>query len=222
MGEVGCLKDGNFQNLETAELHLNGNRLNTTTYVSIGGIAAEVQNIVATDLTKNAVNIINGNGTDHGSTITLPSKAEIATLGLVVGDFYTFVVGSQSTASGGHIIMADAAADGAGAGAYLIGGVRLIRAAAGTVAANLCADATAATPVTGPAVTSVYPIYGTDERIVMQFDDGTGGGGSGSHVTFRYMGAFGLGTTVHWMLSGEILSNTAVSTGVTLFTAFGG
>ena len=220
MGEVGCLKDGNFQNLETQDLLLDGNRLNTTKYVSIGDNTAADIPILATGLTKNAVHIINGNGGNHGTTITLPSKAEIATFGLVIGDFYTFVVGSESTRAIGHTIRTDdKVPDGGlgnadGTGAFLIGGVRLIRSAGGVANATSGNDQPT-------ELTSIYPQYGTDELVLLKADDATGGGGGGSHVTFRYMGQFGPGSgdTVHWKLSGEILSASAASTGATTFAA---
>jgi hypothetical protein len=213
MAEVGCVKDGNFQNLETNNLFLSGNSLLTSTYVSIGGIADDQVAVAATGLTKNAIHVINGNLTTAGTKIILPSKAQVATFGLEIGDFYTFVVGVRSTRAGGHQISTDAADDGGGAGAYLLGGVKLVRAASGV--------ANAASGNNQPIeVSNIWAVTGTDEMVVMDADDAVGGGEAGSFVTFRYLGNIGANSIPGWMLNGEIISTTAATTGVATFIPF--
>jgi hypothetical protein len=213
MAETGCLKDGNFQNLETEVLEVNGNRLRVSSYVTLGATGSGNTAVAATSLTKNAVHILNGNLTDASTKVILPSKAQCASFGLVAGDFYTFVVGLRSTAAIGHTISTDAADDTSGAGAYLLGGVRLIRAASGV--ANAASGNSAPTEFS-----SIWPVTATDEMVVMDADDAVGGGEAGSWVTFRYVGNIGANSIPGWMLSGEIISVTPASTGAACFIPF--
>jgi len=220
MAEVGCLKDGNFQNLETKVLEVNGNALKVSGYVTIGGTAAgsttfgTVHDVAfGRALTKNAVHIINGAAAANATTIiTLPTAAQISSYGIEVGDFYTFVVG-VSAASAGHVIKLDAAPSN-GAGGYMIGNIRLVRGLLGA------ADAASGVSVAGE-LSAVYAVYGTDEKISMiSGGDPANGGREGSYVTCRYIGSLGLltsGGNPHWLISGEVITDIAASTGADIF-----
>ena len=109
MGEVGCLKDGNFQNLEVSSTFMQGgNLLKVAGYKQItstgaGGVTA------AADLKPNGIHFcavsdpaqVNA----YNMTITLPTAGE----GLKIGDFLTFVITRGSGHATGFTITTDGA-----------------------------------------------------------------------------------------------------------------
>jgi len=208
MGEVGCLKDGNFQNLETNGLFVGGRSLRAAAYSNLGtiGDAAAAGNLIpATSLTENGVHIIIGNGTTDKVTVTMPALAAVP----AIGTFYTFVLGARSTTANGggngHTIKLPAA--GAGGG-WLCGSVRLVRATGGAAHASNTTE-----------LVHIFPLSGTDEMIEMQSDDATGGGEPGSFITLTYIGLVD-GTNPGWFVDGTIVSSTVASTGATSFAAW--
>lgn len=211
MAESGCLKDGNFQNLEAQQIMLGNNSLRIAGFVNIGTPGGGAQTTAATALSKNSVHIINGDidGTDS-MTVTLPALAEVPS----VGDFYTFFLACKSeltAATGnGHTIKLPAAGPGGG---NMFGAVKLCRIpATGIALADTTAD--------GQTIdVRISPVPGTDEMIEMQSNDATGGGEPGSWITCTYMGLTD-GTNPGWYITGEIISKTAASTGNTTFDAF--
>jgi hypothetical protein len=211
MGEIGCLKDGNFQNLEASTIMLGNSTLRVAGFVNIGTAGGVAQTTAATSLVKNSVHIINGDidGTDS-MTVTLPALAEVP----AVGDFYTFLLACKSELTAGtgngHTIKLPAAGPGGG---NMFGAVKLCRVpVAGTALADTTAD--------GQTIdVRVSPVPGTDEMIEMQSDDATGGGEAGSWITCTFMGLTD-GTNPSWYITGEIISLTAASTGNTTFDAF--
>jgi len=205
MAEVGCLKDGNFQNLETNGLHVGGRPLRAAAYTNLGTVGAGKAGanlIAATSLTPNAVHVIIGNGAADSVVVTMPALAAVPAL----GTFYTFVLGARSTSTDsgadGHTIKLPAAGPGGG---WLCGSVRLVRATAGAAHASNTTE-----------LVHVFPLSGTDEMIHMQSNDAVGGGEPGSFVTLTYIGLVD-GTNPGWFVDGTIVSSTIASTGANSF-----
>jgi len=109
MGEVGCLKDGNFQNLEVSSTFMQGgNLLKVAGYKLITSTAAGGATAAA-DLKPNGIHFCAvdaaANVAANNMTITLPT----AGAGIKSGDFFTFVITRGSTHATGFTITTAAA-----------------------------------------------------------------------------------------------------------------
>ena len=104
MAEVGCLRNGNFQNLEVASVFMQGgNKLKVAGYQSITTTAA-AETTAASTLTANGIHFLAVDAVADVSTNTETITLPAAGAGINVGDFFTFVVIRASTAAVGFTI----------------------------------------------------------------------------------------------------------------------
>ena len=208
MPEIGAMSDQSFHNLHAQNFQLGTNTLRVAGFKSLDSGGADAHAVAATGLSRNTVHIIGGNLTSGAVTVTLPT----GTATPKIGDFYTFLIGCKSTATGGHIIKCGAATD------KLIGGVEYIRVPAtglATAGGTLGTDQTSAVYLTPNQDTT------TDDLISLQADEANGGGAEGSYVTFTYIGTpMTTDGTLHtWYISGQVFSQDPNGTGATIFDA---
>ena len=117
MGEVGCLKDGNFQNLETQQLMLGGSRIDAS-LESSGILQIDAAANGAIEFAKNSILFMSAVN-DDARTITLP---ELSTL--QDGDKFLFIIGiaMNGGANAAHTLQIST---GGTDGAKIIGSVML-------------------------------------------------------------------------------------------------
>ena len=211
MAEVGCLKDGNFQNLEVSStLMQGGNVLKVAGYQLITTTGAG-ETTAGSDLTPNGIHFLAvdaaGDVAANNETITLPA----AGTGLNIGDFFTFVVVRASTHATGFTITT--AADDK------IVGVCELRSVA---AAAIVADATARGGASR-AVTNILDLVGDISaagvnKIVLDGGSGTDvAGAAGTQITLTYVGNPD-GTNAMYYVSGTITSIDPNGTAATTFS----
>ena len=211
MAEVGCLKDGNFQNLQAQQIMLGNNTIRISGFVNLDSGGGDAEAVAATGLTKNAVHIIGGDLTNGAVTVTLPTTTAVPD----VGDFYTFLIGGKSTAAGGHVIRCGAATD------KIVGAVQYIRIpATGLATANFGTTAAANDQTNAVYITPNHDTT-TDDQINLDADIADGGGVEGSWVTFTYIGTplTTDGTLFTWYVTGQIISVDPNGTGAAVFGA---
>ena len=183
MGEVGCLKDGNFQNLETQQLMLGGSRIDAS-LESSGALQLDAVANGAIAFAKNSIlymSVIN----DDARTITLP---ELSTL--QDGDKFLFIIG---VAMNGGVNSAHTLTISTGGtdGAKIIGAVMLSHTATST--ALLASNKMIAT---GVPRTSIVCTEGTTDGDV---------GAVGTKLLLTVVGG-----STHFLLSGIAMSKDVV------------
>jgi len=211
MAESGCMKSGNFQNLEAQQIVLGGNTLKVAGFVNIDNGGADANAVAATGLTVNAVHIIGGNGTTGATIVTLPDVDNVPN----VGDFYTFLIGEPSTAADGHHIRTASAGV---AGGILVGSLEYIRYNTET---GLALAKFGSTGAANDQTSAVYiaPVKGTSEMICLDSDIADGGGLAGSWVTVTYIGTPDK-TNPTWYINGQVFSIDPNGTGEKVFKVF--
>lgn len=208
MAESGCMQDANFQNLQAQQIMLGNNTLRVAGFVSLDSGGTDAAAVAATGLTVNSVHIIGGNLTSGAVTVTLPTGTAVP----AVGDFYTFLIGGKSTATGGHTVKCGAATD------KLVGGVQYLRVPTtglATAGGTLGTDQTSAVFITPNQDTT------TDDLVNLDADIADGGGVEGTWLTFTYIGTplTANGTLHTWYLSGQVITSDANGTGAAVFGA---
>ena len=210
MAEVGCLKDGNFQNLEVSStLMQGGNVLKVAGYQLITTTGAG-ETTAGSDLTPNGIHFLAvdaaGDVAANNETITLPA----AGTGLNIGDFFTFVVVRASTHATGFTITT--AADD-----KIVGVCELRSVAAAAIVADATARGGAST-----AVTNILDLVGDISaagvnKIVLDGGSGTDvAGAAGTQITLTYVGNPD-GTNAMYYVSGTITSIDPNGTAATTF-----
>lgn len=210
MAEVGCLKDGNFQNLEvTSTFMQGGNAFKVAGYQLITTTAAG-ENTAGSDLTPNGIHFlavdVAADVAANNKTITLPA----AGTGLNIGDFFTFVVVRASTHATGFTITT--ATDDK------IVGVCELRSVASTA---ITADATARGGASTAAVNNLDLVGDISAAGVnsIVLDGGSGAdvaGAAGTQITLTYVGNPD-GTNAMYYVSGTITSVDPNGTAETTF-----
>jgi hypothetical protein len=209
MAEVGCLRDANFQNLNAQQIMLGNNTLRVAGFVNLDSGGDDALAVPATGLTANSVHIIGGNGTGGAVTVTLPTGTAVPN----VGDFYTFLIGAQSTT--GHEITIGAATD------KLVGGLQYIRVPATGLASAVISAAGAATVETNAVYITPNQNTTTDDRVFLDANAADGGGVEGTWITFTYIGTpYTTDGTLHtWYMAGQIITIDPNGTGAGVFIA---
>jgi len=210
MAEVGCLKDGNFQNLEVSStLMQGGNVLKVAGYQLITTTGAG-ETTAGSDLTPNGIHFLAvdaaGDVAANNETITLPA----AGTGLNIGDFFTFVVVRASTHATGFTITT--AADD-----KIVGVCELRSVAAAAIVADATARGGASTAVTNNLdLVGDISAAGVD-KIVLDGGSGTDvAGAAGTQITLTYVGNPD-GTNAMYYVSGTITSIDPNGTAATTF-----
>jgi len=210
MGEVGCLNDGIFQNLEVSSTFMQaGNKLKVAGYQLITTTGAG-ETVAASTLTPNGIHFlavdVAGDIATNNSTITLPT----AGAGLDIGDFFTFVVVRASTQATGFTITT-ASAD------KLTGVCRLRSITTGAIVE----DATKRGGATDAAVnTSGFvgdiTAAGVNNIVLDGHNDNDCAGAGGTHITITYTGNPD-GTNAMYYVTGVITTLDINSTGAACF-----
>ena len=210
MAEVGCLKDGNFQNLEVSStLMQGGNVLKVAGYQLITTTGAG-ETTAGSDLTPNGIHFLAvdaaGDVAANNETITFPA----AGTGLNIGDFYTFVVVRASTHATGFTITT--AADD-----KIVGVCELRSVAAAAIVADATARGGASTAVTNNLdLVGDISAAGVN-KIVLDGGSGTDvAGAAGTQITLTYVGNPD-GTNAMYYVSGTITSIDPNGTAATTF-----
>ena len=210
MAEVGCLKDGNFQNLEVSStLMQGGNVLKVAGYQLITTTGAG-ETTAGSDLTPNGIHFLAvdaaGDVAANNETITLPA----AGTGLNIGDFFTFVVVRASTHATGFTITT--AADD-----KIVGVCELRSVAAAAIVADATARGGASTAATNNLdLVGDISAAGVD-KIVLDGGSGTDdAGAAGTQITLTYVGNPD-GTNAMYYVSGTITSIDPNGTAATTF-----
>ena len=210
MAEVGCLKDGNFQNLEVSStLMQGGNVLKVAGYQLITTTGAG-ETTAGSDLTPNGINFLAvdaaGDVAANNETIKLPA----AGTGLNIGDFFTFVVVRASTHATGFTITT--AADD-----KIVGVCELRSVAAAAIVADATARGGASTAVTNNLdLVGDISAAGVN-KIVLDGGSGTDvAGAAGTQITLTYVGNPD-GTNAMYYVSGTITSIDPNGTAATTF-----
>lgn len=210
MAEVGCLKDGNFQNLEVSStLMQGGNVLKVAGYQLITTTGAG-ETTAGSDLTPNGIHFLAvdaaGDVAANNETITLPA----AGTGLNIGDFFTFVVVRASTHATGFTITT--AADD-----KIVGVCELRSVAAAAIVADATARGGASTAVTNNLdLVGDISAAGVN-KIVLDGGSGTDvAGAAGTQITLTYVGNPD-GTNAMYYVSGTITSIDPNGTAATTF-----
>ena len=210
MAEVGCLKDGNFQNLEVSStLMQGGNVLKVAGYQLITTTGAG-ETTAGSDLTPNGIHFLAvdaaGDVAANNETITLPA----AGTGLNIGDFFTFVVVRASTHATGFTITT--AADD-----KIVGVCELRSVAAAAIVADATARGGASTAATNNLdLVGDISAAGVN-KIVLDGGSGTDvAGAAGTQITLTYVGNPD-GTNAMYYVSGTITSIDPNGTAATTF-----
>ena len=210
MAEVGCLKDGNFQNLEVSStLMQGGNVLKVAGYQLITTTGAG-ETTAGSDLTPNGIHFLAvdaaGDVAANNETITLPA----AGTGLNIGDFFTFVVVRASTHATGFTITT--AADD-----KIVGVCELRSVADAAIVADPTARGGASTAVTNNLdLVGDISAAGVN-KIVLDGGSGTDvAGAAGTQITLTYVGNPD-GTNAMYYVSGTITSIDPNGTAATTF-----
>ena len=210
MAEVGCLKDGNFQNLEVSSTLMQcGNVLKVAGYQLITTTGAG-ETTAGSDLTPNGIHFLAvdaaGDVAANNETITLPA----AGTGLNIGDFFTFVVVRASTHATGFTITT--AADD-----KIVGVCELRSVAAAAIVADATARGGASTAVTNNLdLVGDISAAGVN-KIVLDGGSGTDvAGAAGTQITLTYVGNPD-GTNAMYYVSGTITSIDPNGTAATTF-----
>ena len=192
MAETGCLKDGNFQNLETQQLMLGGSRIDAS-LESSGALQLDNAANGAIAFAKNSIlymSVIN----DAARVITLP---ELSTL--QDGDKFLFIIGTAMNGGSnpGHTLTIST---GGSDGAKIIGAVMLSHTGAATD--TIYTDKMIAT---GVPRTSIVCTEGAADNDV---------GAVGTKLLLTVVGG-----STHFLLSGIAMSNdvTGTNTGANFF-----
>ena len=191
MGEVGCLKDGNFQNLEASSIMLGTNSLvapiESSGLITIdAGDGSEVD-VTLTNADAGRIYIFTTNLTDSAKVINLPALSTMN-----IGDQILFVVATT---------MAGNTATITAEGAKIIGTVGL---ANGDVDGGT--SFSFKTVGTGPAKTNIVLTGATTDNAA---------GSAGTKILLTVVGE-----KSHWLVSGMAMSAdvTTTNTGAGLFT----
>ena len=210
MAEVGCLKDGNFQNLEVSStLMQGGNVLKVAGYQLITTTGAG-ETTAGSDLTPNGIHFLAvdaaGDVAANNETITLPA----AGTGLNIGDFFTFVVVRASTHATGFTIIT--AADD-----KIVGVCELRSVAAAAIVADATARGGASTAVTNNLdLVGDISAAGVN-KIVLDGGSGTDvAGAAGTQITLTSVRNPD-GTNAMYYVSGTITSIDPNGTAATTF-----
>jgi hypothetical protein len=205
MAEVGCLKDGNFQNLEVASTFMQGgNAFKVAGYQLITTTAAS-ETTAGSALTPNGIHFLAvdaaGDVATNNETITLPE----AGTGLSIGDFFTFVVVRASTQAVGFTITTES-------NDKLVGVCELRSLAA----AAIVSDATKRGGATDAAVNTTGLVgdvsaAGVDSIILDGDSSGDCAGAAGTQITITYTGKPD-GTNAMYYVTGVITTLDVNST----------
>ena len=180
MGEVGCLKDGNFQNLETQQLMLGGSRIDAS-LESSGILQIDAAATGAIEFAKNSILFMSAVNTD-ARTITLP---ELSTL--QDGDKFLFIIGiaMNGGVTAGHTLQISTAGTD---GPKIVGSVMLSH--TGVDTATIYSDKMIST---GPPKTNIVCTEGATDGDV---------GAVGTKLLLTVVGG-----STHFLLSGIAMSN---------------
>jgi hypothetical protein len=212
MAEVGCLKDGNFQNLEVTSTFMQGGNAFKVAGYQLITTTADAETTAGSALTPNGIHFLAvdaaGDVGTNNETITLPA----AGVGLNIGDFFTFVVVRASTHATGFTITT-ATAD------KIVGVCELRSVAATAIVADATARGGASTAVTNN-LDLVGDISAAGVNSIV-LDGGSGAnvaGAAGTQITLTYVGnPDALGANAMYYVSGIITSVDPNGTGATTF-----
>lgn len=210
MAEVGCLKDGNFQNLEVSSTLMQGGNVLKVAGYQLISTTGTGETTDAPDLTPNGIHFLAVDAAAavaaNNETITLPA----AGTGLNIGDFFTFVVVRASTHTTGFTITT-AAND------KIVGVCELRSVANVAIVADATARGGASTAVTNNLdLVGDISAAGVDSIVL---DGGSGenvAGAAGTQITLTYVGNPD-GTNAMYYVSGTITSVDPNGTAATTF-----
>ena len=211
MGEIGCLKDGNFQNLEASTIMQGGNLLKVAGYTNITATAADASADVAAggDLTANGIHFLAVNSAANVATfrriITLPA----AGIGLNVGDYFTFVVVRGSADAVGFTITTSAADK-------IVGLVEVAHVTNSTVVsqANRTNTDAAARDENNIDYAGQVDVVGSNSIVLV--DDANGAGTTGGKLTLTYAGKPD-GVNAMYFATGRLVSDDVAGTSAGVF-----